>query len=100
MKIRIIARGIYGGSGELAVGSEHEISGPIPAGWADRVEVLDKAPDGAAPITNEAPTREAIAAMSKSELLEWLDAHGWDGDKRLGVEKLRDALTAIMFVGA
>ncbi len=45
-------------------------------------------------------TREGIAAMEKPELLELLEAHGWDGDKRLGVDKLREALTGIVFVEA
>jgi hypothetical protein len=43
-------------------------------------------------------TREGIAVMEKPDLLAVLEAHGWDGDKRLGVEKLREALTAIVFV--
>lgn len=99
MKIRITAGGIYGADGQLPIGSDHEISGEIPAGWLELVEVLDDAPADAEPITNDL-TREAIADMDKAEVLEWLDAHGWDGDKRLGVEKLRDALVAIVFVEA
>lgn len=43
-------------------------------------------------------TREGIAAMEKPEVLELLEAHGWTGDKRIGVEKLRDALIGIVFV--
>jgi hypothetical protein len=43
-------------------------------------------------------TREGIAAMGKPELLELLEAHGWNGDKRLGVEKLRQILTEIVFI--
>jgi hypothetical protein len=45
-------------------------------------------------------TREGIAAMGKAELLELLEAHGWNGDKRLGVEKLRQILTEIVFIEA
>jgi hypothetical protein len=45
-------------------------------------------------------TREGIAAMGKAELLELLAAHGWNGDKRLGVEKLRQILTEIVFIDA
>lgn len=43
-------------------------------------------------------TRESIAAMNKADVLDLLDMHGWDGDKRLGVDKLRAALIDIMFV--
>ena len=52
MKIRIIAGGIYGANGELPIGSEHEISGPIPDGWAERVEIVPVASPDAKPITN------------------------------------------------
>jgi len=97
MKIRIIAGGIYGADGEIPISSEHLVSS-VPPGWASRVKVLEDDLADAVAITNT-PTRETIAAMDKAELLEWLEAHGWDGDKRLGVEKLRDALTAAMFVG-
>lgn len=43
-------------------------------------------------------TRDGIGAMDKPELLELLEAHGWDGDKRLGVDKLREALIGIVFI--
>lgn len=43
-------------------------------------------------------TREDIAAMGKADVLELLDLHGWAGDKRLGVDKLRAELAALMFV--
>jgi len=52
MKIKIIAGGIYGGNGELPIGSEHEISGDIPAGWMERVEIVDEPKKAAKPITN------------------------------------------------
>lgn len=45
-------------------------------------------------------TREGIADMDKADLLDLLESHGWDGDKRLGVDKLREALIGIVFVGA
>ena len=45
-------------------------------------------------------TREGIAEMDKADVLDLLEAHGWDGDKRLGVGRLREALIAIMFVDA
>lgn len=44
-------------------------------------------------------TPDGVAAMDKPELLKLLEARGWDGDKRLGPEKLREALAAIVFIG-
>ena len=100
MKYVITADNFYGSNGaHIPAGTEFETDAGIPADWLSKVRAVDAVPGGAVPITNDTPTREAIAAMDKAEVLEWLDAHGWDGDKRLGVEKLRDALTAIMFVG-
>lgn len=52
MKIRIIAKGIWGANGEIPVGAEFTISGDVPPGWAERVEVIEEAPADAAPITN------------------------------------------------
>ena len=52
MKLRIIAGGIYGANGELPIGMEFTISGDIPSGWAERVEVIEDAPAAGAPITN------------------------------------------------
>ena len=100
MKYEITADDFYGADGQhIPAGTEFETNDALPADWLSKVRAVKAAPDGAVAITNEAPTRETIATMDKAEVLEWLDAHGWDGDKRLGVEKLRDALTAIMFVG-
>jgi len=44
-------------------------------------------------------TREGIAAMSKADVVELLQAHGATVDGRKGVATLRDELTAIMFTG-
>lgn len=52
MKIRIIAGGIYGADGELPIGAEFTISGDVPPGWAERVEVIEDAPAAGGPITN------------------------------------------------
>lgn len=52
MKLRIIAGGIYGANGELPIGMEFTISGAIPPGWAERVEVIEEAPSAGVPITN------------------------------------------------
>lgn len=63
MKIRITSRGIYGVNGELAIGSEHEVSSAIPPGWRQKVLVLDEAPVEALPVTNpadEAPVEAPI----------------------------------------
>lgn len=100
--IRVTAGGIFGMKGEIPVGSEFNVSPPLPEGWAGKYEVLSEVAADAEPILNADAidlTREGIAAMEKPELLDLLDAHGWDGDKRLGVDKLRDAMTAIVFVG-
>lgn len=98
MKIRIEKDGIYGMNGDaVPVGTEISTSLPLPAGWLHLVSILSDVSDEAVLVTNDL-TREGIAAMEKPELLEWLDAHGWGGDKRLGVEKLREALTAAVFV--
>lgn len=44
------------------------------------------------------PTREDIATMPKAEVIEWLEAHGAEVDKRTGEEKLRAALLSVLFV--
>lgn len=100
MKYVITSDKFYGANGKhIPAGTVFSASTAIPADWLGMVLAIEDVPDDAVPLTNEAPTPETIAAMDKPEVLEWLDAHGWDGDKRLGVEKLRDALTEIMFVG-
>lgn len=45
-------------------------------------------------------TREDIAAMSKADVIDLLEMHGAEFDKRAGVAKLREQLTAVMFMGA
>lgn len=55
-----------------------------------------------APVGRAEPEIQAdddIATMSKADLLDLLEQHGWDGDKRLGVDKLREIAAAVMFVG-
>lgn len=52
MKIKVIAKGIWGADGELPIGTELTISGQIPPGWAELVEVINEAPASAEPITN------------------------------------------------
>ena len=52
MKIKVIARGIHGATGELPIGAEFEISGQIPAGWAELVEVIHEPAPEAKLITN------------------------------------------------
>lgn len=92
MKIKITGRGIYGGSGEIAIGTELTVK-EAPKGWAGRYVVLNDDPaEGAVAVTNPAktPTDDDIAAMDKPALLAFL-GDDWDGDKRLGVEKLREA---------
>lgn len=43
-------------------------------------------------------TREAIGAMGKAALIELLEAHGTDVDKRKGEEALRELAIATVFV--
>ena len=52
MRIRVIAKGIWGAGGEVPIGTELTISGQIPPGWSELVDVIDDAPAAAAPITN------------------------------------------------
>ena len=104
MKIRITAGGIFGATGELPIGMEFSITGPLPEGWVGRCIVLTDtdAPltaDTSAPLTADTapvmPLPISPATMEKPELLEWLVARGWDGDRRLGVDKLREAALAL-----
>lgn len=98
-RIKITAGGIFGNDGEIPVGTEFTVSPPLPEGWSGKYEVIGEAAPGAEPVTNtDEFTREGIAAMDKADVLDLLEMHGWDGDKRLGVDKLRAELIAIMFV--
>lgn len=66
----------------------------VRGGMIERVDAV------AQPVTNtDEFDRDAIAAMDKADVLDLLNMHGWTGDKRLGVDKLRAELIAIMFVG-
>lgn len=44
MKVRVTNRGLYGARGAIPVGTEIEIDGDIPAGWAGRVETVKEDP--------------------------------------------------------
>lgn len=46
----------------------------------------------------DVPDREAIAAMPKGEVREWLEAHGADVPKGATVDEMRAALIAAVFV--
>lgn len=52
MKIKVIAKGIWGADGELPIGTEFAIGGQIPPGWVELVEVVDEPPAEATPIIN------------------------------------------------
>lgn len=55
MRIRITGRGIYGGDGEVAVGTELTVNGKIPDGWKGRYEIIKGEPNPeTTPITNPA----------------------------------------------
>lgn len=66
-RIRITGPGIFGGEGEIAVGTEFDINGELPAGWAGRAEIVGEGPkEGAVALTNK----------NKAELLEIAAAEG------------------------
>lgn len=46
MKIRITGKGIYGGDGPVAVGTEVSLKAAPPAEWAGKYEVIEDAPKG------------------------------------------------------
>lgn len=76
------------GEGEIADVRPEWVADWRAQGWALPGATTDSEPF----------SRETIAEMDKPEVLELLEAHGWTGDKRIGVEKLRDALIGIVFV--
>lgn len=80
-----------------------KIADANPRGWkvinADRFDPATMVEYGAAPKA-EVPTRESIAKMSKTEVREWLEAHGADVPKGVTVAQMRAALVNAMFVEA
>lgn len=52
MRIKITAGGIFGLTGEVPVGSEHDVSVPLPDGWAGKYEVIADIQPEAKPVTN------------------------------------------------
>ena len=44
MKIRITGPGIFGGEGELPIGTEFDVNGPLFDGWAGKYEILQDKP--------------------------------------------------------
>jgi hypothetical protein len=47
MRIKVTGRGIYGGGGEIGIGTEIDVRN-VPAGWAGRYEVITGNPVPAA----------------------------------------------------
>lgn len=97
MRIQITSGGIFGGSGEVPVGAEFDVAGPLPEAWKGKYQVLSEKSPEAKPVTNPELTREAIDAMERADVLAALEDRKWGGDKRLGVEKLRGELSALVF---
>lgn len=64
--------------------------------WVDEWKAMGWSVPGGSPAVDL--TREGIAEMDKAEVIELLEAHGADPDKRTGVEKLREQLIALVFV--
>ena len=54
-------------------------------------------PKPTAPVTDF--TREGVAAMDKADVVELIEAHGGKADGRKSVERLREELIEIMFIG-
>lgn len=67
MKIRITAGGIYGMKGEIPVGTELDLDGEPPKGWAGRYHVISEGPK---------PGAVALTGKNKAELLEIAKAEG------------------------
>lgn len=61
-RIEIIAGGIYGATGEVPVGSVHDVS-TVPAGWAAKVRVL----------ADEAPMEIALTGITTETILAGAD---------------------------
>ena len=57
MKIRITAGGIYGATGEIAVGTEFDVE-KEPEGWDGRYEIVGKTPKDAEFVTGEGARNE------------------------------------------
>ncbi|USA40223.1 hypothetical protein NCF86_03445 [Pelagerythrobacter marinus] len=66
-RIRITAGGIYGAKGEIPVGTEFNMDGDPPAGWAGRYQVVQEAAK---------PEAVALTGKNKAELLEIAKAEG------------------------
>lgn len=66
-RIRITGGGIFGAAGEIAIGTEFDINGDLPAGWVGRAEIVGEGPkEGAV----------ALTGKNKAELLEIAAAEG------------------------
>lgn len=61
MKIRITSGGIFGAAGEVPIGTDIDLKGGPPAGWAGRYQVISDEP---------APGAVALTGKNKAELLE------------------------------
>ncbi|WP_406646871.1 hypothetical protein QEZ52_00320 [Aliisedimentitalea scapharcae] len=75
---------------------EQLANSPVVQAWEENgwiVEVEDKKP-------SLETTRESIAEMGKAEMIELLEAHGVEVNKRLGEEKLREQALSVVFIGA
>ena len=78
-RIEIIAGGIYGATGEVPVGSVHDVS-TVPAGWADKVRVL--ADEETMEIALTGITTEAIiAGADLGAMLDTLDQEAASPDR-------------------
>lgn len=96
MRIKITSTGIFGGSGEVQVGSEFDLQSDPPQGWHGRYVVISESTAGAQAIVNQQLTAESIESMERVDVLAALEARDWTGDKRLSVDKLRAELVSLI----
>ena len=98
MKIRITKEGLYG-NGPIAIGTELNVKGQPPAGWADKYIVIgEDAPAGAefvAAKPESAEKADPIKKLDRADIIAKLDKAGWDGDKRQSTEKLAVVLAGM-----
>lgn len=89
-KIRIIAGGIFGAKGEVPIGTELEVNGDLPAGWAGRFVELGS-DDGK---TLQIGTGDA--SIASNDLARLLHEHGLYETENVTLKAQVEKLTAEM----
>lgn len=72
MRIKITKGGIYGATGEIAIGTELTVKSE-PVGWKGRYEVIGKT-EGKTPVTNEpaAPAKTPAEVLALAETAHFM----------------------------